>query len=151
MFIASLVMTSSLLKCFFHHATAIFTFFDYIINKFVNYVPRLNMFQKHHKTYQHYILIYCHNCKQYGFDICLYKVIFNGKKNPKLACNFTINLLYCTSGTKFGNASHITNPNIIDPTFYRIKKYENHPSIPKGRKKMVEEKLSFSFKFIDRN
>ena len=89
MFIASLVMTISLLKCFFHHATAIFTFFDYIINKFVNYVPRLNMFQKHHKTYQYYILIYCHNCKQYGFDICLYKVIFNGKKNRKLACNFT--------------------------------------------------------------
>ena len=34
-------------------------------------------------------------------------------------------LLYCANGTKFGNASHITNPNIFDPTFYRIKKYEN--------------------------
>ena len=65
--------------------------------------------------------------------------------------DYFLNLLYCTSGTKFGNASHITNPDIIDPTFYRIKKYENHPSILRLRKKRVEEKLSFSFKFIDRN
>ena len=65
--------------------------------------------------------------------------------------DYFLNLLYCTSGTKFGNASHITNPNIIDPIFYRIKKYKNHPSILRVRKKMVEEKLSFSFKFIDRN
>ena len=65
--------------------------------------------------------------------------------------DYFLNLLYYTSGTKFGNASHITNPNIIDPIFYRIKKYKNHPSILRVRKKMVEEKLSFSFKFIDRN
>ena len=65
--------------------------------------------------------------------------------------DYFLNLLYCTSGTKFGNASHITNPNIIDPIFYRIKKYKNHPSILRVRRKMVEEKLSFSFKFIDRN
>ena len=65
--------------------------------------------------------------------------------------DYFLNLLYCTSSTKFGKASHITNPNIIDPIFYRIKKYKNHPSILRVRRKMVEEKLSFSFKFIDRN
>ena len=57
MFVTSLVMTSSLLICFFHHATAIFTFFDHIINKIVNYVPRLSMYEKLHETYQHYIPI----------------------------------------------------------------------------------------------
>ena len=32
--------------------------------------------------------------------------------------DYFLNLLYCTSGTKFGNASHITNPPILLIQFF---------------------------------
>ena len=45
---------------------------------------------------------------------------------------------------------NITNPNITDPVFCVIQKYEKHPSILKNKEMMGTNKLSFSFKFIDR-
>ena len=45
---------------------------------------------------------------------------------------------------------NITNPNITDPVFCTIQKYENHPSILKNKEMMGKRNLSFSFKFIDR-
>ena len=43
-----------------------------------------------------------------------------------------------------------TNPNITDPVFCAIKKYEKHPNILKIKEIMGTNILSFSFKFIDR-
>ena len=45
---------------------------------------------------------------------------------------------------------NITNPNITDPVFCAIQKYENHQSILKIKEVMGTNNLSFSFKFIDR-
>ena len=45
---------------------------------------------------------------------------------------------------------NITNPNITDPVFCAIQKYEKHPSILKIKEMMGTNNLSFSFKFIDR-
>ena len=45
---------------------------------------------------------------------------------------------------------NITNPNITDPVFCAIQKYEIHPSILKIEEMMGTNNLSFSFKFIDR-
>ena len=45
---------------------------------------------------------------------------------------------------------NITNPNITDPVFCAIQKYEKHPSIIKIKEMMSTSNLSFSFKFIDR-
>ena len=45
---------------------------------------------------------------------------------------------------------NITNPNITDPVFCAIQKYEKHPSILKIKEIMGTHDLSFSFKFIDR-
>ena len=46
--------------------------------------------------------------------------------------------------------NNITNPNITDPVFCAIQKYEKHPSILKIKEMMGTNNLSFSFKFIDR-
>ena len=45
---------------------------------------------------------------------------------------------------------NITNPNITDPVFCAIQKYEKHPSILKIKEMMGTNNLSFSFKCIDR-
>ena len=45
---------------------------------------------------------------------------------------------------------NITNPNITDPVFCAIQKYEKHPSILKIKEMMGTNNLSFFFKFIDR-
>ena len=45
---------------------------------------------------------------------------------------------------------NITNPNIIDPVFCAIRKYEKYPSILKINEMMGTNNLSFFFKFIDR-
>ena len=45
---------------------------------------------------------------------------------------------------------NITNPNITDPVFCAIQKYEKHRSILKIREMMGTKNLSFSLKFIDR-
>ena len=44
----------------------------------------------------------------------------------------------------------ITNPNITDPIFCGIQKYEKYPSFLKIKEMMGTNNLSFSFKFIDR-
>ena len=44
---------------------------------------------------------------------------------------------------------NITKPNITDPVFCAIQKYEKHPSILKIKEMMGTNNLSFSFKFID--
>ena len=46
---------------------------------------------------------------------------------------------------------NIPNPNIADPVFCEIKKYETHPSIFKIKEMVVKRNFSFSFKFINRN
>ena len=45
---------------------------------------------------------------------------------------------------------NITKPNITDPVFCAIQKYEKHPSILKIKEMMGKNNLSFSFKFTDR-
>ena len=45
---------------------------------------------------------------------------------------------------------NITNPNMNDPVFCAIQKYEKHPSILKIKEMMGTNNLSFSFKLIDR-
>ena len=45
---------------------------------------------------------------------------------------------------------NITNPNIADPVFCGIKKYQNHPSILKIKEMMSKKNLKFFLKFIDR-
>ena len=45
---------------------------------------------------------------------------------------------------------NITNPNITDPVFCAIQKYEKHSRILKIKEMMGTNNLSFSFKFIDR-
>ena len=45
---------------------------------------------------------------------------------------------------------NITNPNIADPVFCGIKKYQNHPSILKIKEMMGKKNLIFFLKFIDR-
>ena len=45
---------------------------------------------------------------------------------------------------------NITNPNITEPAFCAMQKYEKHPSILKIKEMMDTNNLLFSFKFIDR-
>ena len=44
----------------------------------------------------------------------------------------------------------ITNPNLADPVFCAIQKYEKYPNILKIKEMMGTNNLSFFFKFIDR-
>ena len=46
--------------------------------------------------------------------------------------------------------NNITNPNITDPVFCAIQKYEKHWSILKIKEMMSRNNLLFSFKFIDK-
>ena len=57
-----------------------------------------------------------------------------------------------TKNLSIGNnlGDNITNPNITDPVFCAIQKYEKHPSILKIKEMMGTNNISFSFKFIDR-
>ena len=66
----------------------------------------------------------------------------------------TFNTFFCKMEPNLSIDSNlgdnITNPNITDPVFCAIQKYEIHPSILKIEEMMVTNNQSFSFKFIDR-
>ena len=84
-------------KIVFHHVTVIFTFFDYTINKILNCIFSLVCIKRLTKGYYHqHILIYGHNCKQYGiwclFGICLYKTLLDFSFHYFLALKYFQNL-----------------------------------------------------------
>ena len=75
------------------------------------------------------------------------------KNNVELAETFNTFFSKIVPNLNIDNnlGDNITNPNITDPAFCAIQKYEKHPSTLKIKKMMGTNNLSSSFKFIDRN
>ena len=74
------------------------------------------------------------------------------KNNVELAETFNTFFSKIVANLNIDNNlwDNITNPNITDPVFCAIQKYEKHPSILKIKEMMGTSNLSFSFKLIDR-
>ena len=77
------------------------------------------------------------------------KIITDNKKTAETFNNFFRNIVNLNIDS---DLSHITSQtNNADPVFRAIKKYANHPSILKIKRKLSDTGLSFPFKYVTKN